>query len=95
MQAHSVHDFVHDESGSGHIAGILHPRDEGIENHNVGQEDDDATHTADNAVDDEVFQGTVGHIGSAQLAQPPHGSIYPIHRVLADVEGAEEHQVHE
>ena len=45
-----MHQFVHNECRTGHIARILHERDEGIENQNLGQEHDDGSHTANDAV---------------------------------------------
>ena len=91
MQPHAVHNLIHNEGCTSHVAAVLHPGDESVEDHNVGQEDDDTTYTADYAVDDEVLEWSVSHPAAHSLAEPLHCGIYPIHGVLADVECAEKH----
>ena len=49
-----VHQFVHDEGGTSHIAAVLHKGDEKIQYQDVGKEDDDASHTADDTIDQEA-----------------------------------------
>ena len=46
-------------------------------------------------IDDEILEWSVWHPCANPFAQPFDSCINPIHRVLTDVEGAEEHEVHE
>ncbi len=62
MQTQTVHESVHDEGGSGHVAGVFHERDACIEDEDVGQEYDDAAHASYDAVGHEVFDPAVGQI---------------------------------
>ena len=48
-----VHEVVHDERRAGHVAGVLETGDGEEEDHDVGQKRDDASHAADDAVDEE------------------------------------------
>ena len=93
MQAHAVHQLVHDEGGTRHIAGVLHEGDEEVENQDLRQEHDDASHTTDDTVHEHRPQGALAHRGAYPFAQPCHAGLYPVHGVLAEGEGRLEHHV--
>ena len=87
-----MHEAVHDEGGSGHVAGVLHERDEEIEYQNLWQEHDDRAHTADDTVDQHGTHGTFGQRSTDEVAKPCHAHFYPVHRVLAQHKRDVEHQ---
>ena len=95
MQAYLMHQFVHDEGRPGHISGVLHQGNKEIQNQDVGQENQDASGTGDEAVYHQVFQPAVRHDGAHALAQFAHQPVYPVHRVLPQGEGRLENHVQE
>ena len=95
VQTHLMHDLIHDEGRTSHITRILHPRDEGIEYHDVRQEHNHTTHSGQNAVHQQVFQRSVAHVAADQVAQPTHSAVYPVHWVLSQSEGTEEREEHQ
>ena len=56
MQPDEVHDFVHEECGSGHIPGIFEKGYAEEKDQYVGQKNPNAAHAGNNAVKDEVFE---------------------------------------
>ena len=95
VEAHLVHDLVHDEGGAGHVARVFHQRNEQVEYQDVGQEDDDAPHTADDAVDEQILQRTFGHVVANEGAERIHQALNPSLRIGSQHEGDFEHQEHE
>ncbi len=87
-----MHQFVHDEGGTRHIAGVFHKGDEGIENQYLRQKDDDGSHASDDAVDQHSLQWTIIHRLAYPLTKPPYPCVYPVHGVLAEGKGHLEHQ---
>ena len=94
MQSHAVHDLVHDEGRTCHVARVFHERDEAVENENLRQEDDDGSHTSDDTVDEHVFQRSFGHQRIQPVAQVSYARLYPVHGILAEREGGLEHEPH-
>ncbi len=92
MEAYAVHHLVHDEGGPGHVARVLHEGDEEVEDHDVGKEDDHASHAADNAVHDQVFEWSLCHVSSYQVAQLLHQPFDGCHGIAPQPEGGLEHQ---
>ena len=90
-----MHDFIHDKGSPGHISRVFHKRDEGIEDQDIGQEDDDTAHTADDSVDQQVFQRTFRHIGTHQVADLLYDPLDALHRIVAQAEGGFKHDPHE
>ena len=90
-----MHDFIHDESGTCHIARIFHKGDESIEYQDVGKEYDDTSHTSDYAVYQQVFQRSFAHVASYKLTDPAYERLDPSHRVFADTESRFKHNPHE
>ena len=95
MQPHAVHEIVHDEGGTRHIPAILHEGDEEVEDQDIGQEDDNRTHTTYNAVGKQRLQGALVKVRGGQLAKPPKEALNPIHRILPQSKGAPEGDKHE
>ena len=56
MQPDEVHDFVHQESGPGHVPGILENGDAEKQDQNVRQKDNHAAHAGDDAVQNEILE---------------------------------------
>ena len=92
VQAHAVHQLVHDEGSTGHISRVLHEGDEGVEDEYLGQEYDDGAHAAYDAVDEHGLQRPVAHVTGNEIAQPFEAPLYPVHRVLAEGKRYLEHQ---
>lgn len=55
MQAHLMHNLIHDKGGTCHIAQVFHQRNKEVEDEDVGQKDDDTSHTTDNAVYQQIL----------------------------------------
>ena len=62
VQAHLVHQLIHDEGGTSHVARILHVGDEEVEDKNLRQEHDDGSHTTDDTIDEHILDRTIWHI---------------------------------
>ena len=92
VEPHLVHEAVHDEGGPGHISRIFHETDEEEENEDVGQKDNHSAHTADDAVGYQVLERAVVHQAADEAAELRHGAFDHVHRVLAQIERALEHQ---
>ena len=90
-----MHNLIHDESGTRHIARVLHQGDEEIEQQNIRQEYNDTSHTPDNAIHQKVFQRSFGHVVAYQVAQFAYQPLNPLHRIVAQHKGAFEHQIKE
>ncbi len=95
MQSHPVHHLVHDEGRAGHIARVLHEGDEEVEDDDVGQEDDHASHAADDAIHDQVLERSLRHVASEEVSQLCHQPFDPPHGVAAQTEGGLEHHPEE
>ena len=95
VQARTVHHAVHDEGRTGQIARILHERDEEVEDHDVGQEDDHRAHAADHAVDRQVAQRSGGEQCIGAAADPAHQRVDPALGVGSQRERAPEHEPHQ
>ena len=63
-----MHESVHDEGCTCHIAGVLHERNEEVENENLRQEDDDRPYSTNDAIDKHIVYGTCGQGCSDEFA---------------------------
>ena len=81
MKSHLVHELIHDECGTCHIAGVLHNRDEEIEDKNLWQEHDDRAHTTDDTVYKHCLDGSLWHQASDGIAQHAHKRVDPVHGI--------------
>ena len=90
-----MHNLIHDESGTRHIARVLHQGNEEIEQQNIRQEYNDASHTTDNTIHQKVLQRSFGHVVAYQVAQFAYQPFNPLHRIVAQHKGAFEHQIKE
>ena len=90
-----MHNLIHNESGTRHIARVLHQGDEEIEQQNIRQEYNDTSHTTDNAIHQKVLQRSFGHVVAYQVAQFAYQPLNPLHRIVAQHKGAFEHQIKE
>ena len=90
-----MHYLVHDEGSAGHIARVLHEGDKEVEDDDVGQEDDHASHAADDAIHDQVLERSLRHITSEEVTQLCHQPFDPPHGVAAQAEGGLEHDPEE
>ncbi len=90
-----MHQLIHDERRTGHIAGVLHKGNEQIEDYNVGQKDDDAAHAAHNAIHDQCFQGAFRHVAPDQVSQAGHKPFDPLHGVVSQAKGCLKHDPEE
>ena len=87
-----MHESVHDEGCTCHIAGVLHERDKEVENENLWQEDDDRPYSTDDAIDEHIVYRARGQGCSDEVAKPSYACINPIHRILTKHERHVEHQ---
>ena len=88
-----MHQFIHDECCTSHVAGVLHEGDKEVEYQDLRQEDDDAAHTAYDAINEHRTQRTLAHCGTYPLTQPGYARLDPIHRILSESEGHLEHHI--
>ena len=95
MQADAVHELVHYERCSGHIARILHQGDEKVEDQDVGEEHEYASHSGDDAVHHQVLEPSFMHERSDSVPEPAHKGVYPFHRIVPEGECGVEHKVKE
>lgn len=56
MQTHLMHNLIHDESGTRHIARVFHQGNKEIEQQNIRQEYNNTSHTTYNAIHQKVLQ---------------------------------------
>ena len=94
MQAHLVHQAVHDERGACHVARILHKRDEKVQNENLRNEYRHASHTSDYSVHHKVLEGPVGQYTRCQASHPSEQALYPLLWVCSKQEHRAEHRPH-
>ena len=87
MQAHLMHQLIHDEGSTSHISRILHIRDEEIQNQNLWQEYDDRTYTTNHTIYQHILYWSIRHCIADELAQPCHAVLNPSLRNLAQYEG--------
>ena len=95
MQSHLVHQLIHDEGCPRHIARIFHEGDKGVQYQDIRQEDDNASHAADDSIHQKVFQRSVAHRVAHEVADDAHQPFYPSHRIFSDAEGYFKHDPHE
>ena len=95
MQTDTVHQFIHNECRTSHIARVLHQRDEQIEYQNIRKKDNDTTHAADDSVDDQVFQRAITHQAADRRREPINTRFDPLLRVCAQREGCRKHHPHQ
>ena len=93
MQADLVHQLVHDECGSGHIAGVLHQGDEEVEYQYVRQEHQHASHTGNHAVHYQVLHPSVRHYGRYECPEFADQPVDPLHRIVAQCERRLENEI--
>src|SRR5690554_5488830 len=94
MQSYLMHDFIHDKSGTGHIARVFHKGYKEKQNEDVGQEDNNASHSSNDPIDKQVFKRSLVHDLSHPVAQQSHACFDPFHGVLTQRESGLKHQPH-
>jgi hypothetical protein len=97
VEPDALHDPVHDERGAGHVARVLEQRNGEKEKDDVGQKDEDAADTPDDAVDDEGLEDRIRARRpqpADRVADPAETALDPLHGLLGDGEGEEEDGVH-
>ena len=87
-----MHELIHDEGSTCHVARVFHQRDEEVEYQNLWQKDDDGPYSTYHTVHQHVLQRTVRHRAADKVAQPPHTCVYPVHGILSEDEGCLEHE---
>ncbi len=75
--------------------GVLHQGNKEIQNQDVGQEDQDASGTGNEAVYHQVFQPAVRHDGPHTFAELAHQPFNPVHRILPQGECRLENHIQE
>ena len=95
VYAHAVHDLIHDKCGTCQVSRILQEGDKEVENHDVGQEDKNTTHTADNAIGKHIAQRTFAHRALHRIVEPIYAHLDPLLRIGSEREGAVEHKPHQ
>ena len=95
MQPHFMHNLIHNESSTCHIARVFHQGNKEIEQQNIRQENNDTAHTSDNTIHQKVLQRSFGHVVAYQVAQFAYQPFNPLHRIVAQHKGAFEHQIKE
>ena len=60
VQTRAMHDTVHNKGRACQVARILHKGNKEIEDHNIGQEDNHRSHTANDAINHQIAQYTFG-----------------------------------
>ena len=86
-----MHQLIHDEGGTSHIARVFHERDESIEDENLGEEDNDCSHTAYHTIDKEVFQLTLREECADAICDPLDEPAETVHGILTQDERTLEH----
>ena len=93
VQAHLVHQFVHDESGASHIATVFHERDEEIEQQNLRQENDDSSYTGYDTIDEHRLDRAWGERLPEPRTELGNAGFDPVHRILPQSKSDLEHDV--
>ena len=78
MQPHFMHNLIHNESGTCHIARVFHQGNKEIEQQNIRQENNDTAHTSDNTIHQKVLQRSFGHVVAYQVAQFAYQPFNPL-----------------
>jgi len=90
-----MHDFIHDKRRPCHITGVFHERDEKIQNKDIREEYDNASHTTYDTVYEQVFQRSGFHEFLDEAAQPSHTRFDPFHWISSEYESRFEHNPHQ
>ena len=77
VQAHSVHQLIHNKGGARHIAGILHKRYKEIKDKDLRQEYNNAAHTANYSIHQQITEWTGRHHIGNNTAQPSYKLLNP------------------
>ena len=88
-----MHELVHDEGCASHVSGIFQKRYEQIEYQYVRQEDQHASDTAYDTVDNQILQPAVIHCRSHECSDLLHEPLDPLHRILSEKEGRLEYHI--
>ena len=90
-----MHHAVHDKCRTSHVSAILEQRDEEEQNHNLGQEDQHASHAADDSVNQQVAQDAIGHDLANPVSQPADAVLDPLLGIGSQRECGLKHQPHQ
>jgi len=95
VQAHRVHEPVHDEGCPGHVARVLEQADEQKQQADLRQKNHHRSHPGEHPVHQQAAEVAGGqHVGHP-AAQPGHSGFERGHRQLRERENALEHQRHQ
>ena len=83
MQSHAVHDAVHNESRTCHVAAVLQQRNKEEQNQNLRQEYEHTAHAADDTVNDQIFEDAVRHSAPDPFSNPADALLNPSLRIGA------------
>ena len=93
VQAHLVHELIHDECSPRHVAGVFHERYEAIKNEYLWKEHYHSANAAYHAVCKHGFERAVGEGGADPFAKQADSGLNPVHGVLPKGECHFEHHV--
>ena len=83
-----MHQLIHDECRACHVSRVFHDGYEQVQDEDVGQEDDDTAHTADDTVDNHVFQRSLGHVIADERTDLFHQPFDALHGVVTQYIGS-------
>lgn len=86
-----MHDLIHDKRRARHVAGVLHERDEEIEDEDLRKERRHTAHTSDDTVDEHCFHRSVGEGPADKVAEPSEEHVEPVLGISTEPEGSHEH----
>ena len=92
VQAHAVHDTIHQVCHTRHVAAIFHQGDEEEHDDDVRQESEHGTHSLYHTVDEQAAPPRRGHQRRAPFAECVYAHLYPLLRVGTEAERALEDQ---
>ena len=88
-----MHDFIHDKGCTCHVAGIFHKGNKKVEQQDIGQEDNYASYTTNDSVNNQVFQRARTQEGFCSLCNKSHEPFDGLLRVFSQYKGSFEHDV--
>lgn len=94
MKPYLVHNLIHDESRTCHIARIFHKGYKEVEYKDIGKEHNHASHSTDYTIGDKVFQRSFRHGRLHDPGNPVDSRLYPLHRIRTDFKRTPEYKQH-
>jgi len=94
MQPHFMHDLIHYKCSTCHISGVLHQRYTEIQNQDVRQKNNHTSYSANDTVNQHIFQWPFRHIITNQITNLLNQPFNPHHGIFAEYKCSFKHQIH-